>query len=312
MITNANETKPAQELVIPRYIGVSSVNVLAVNPDNKTLKKYGWTISEDAEEPTYGMSKKEDGTDKPARVCFLVQLMDLEDKPVIQMNFMVRPEFRANASGDKVQIIDKYGQTAWATKEDTATRRVPEYANGPAKITTPYRLCHVGEADLIAFIHKYLNITPVEIYDSAKKAYVPTKDPGKISIDDWNALMHGYAKEIREYMAIKPNNQVKVIFGVRTTDNNRTYQDFMKEFLNNGCFINPVTGVYENAKRIIDRYKASSTSSTEYSAAKIAIAGEPKASEDIKDNLENTPVGFFKDMDMSNLLQESDDDLPFA
>ena len=55
MIENVNASKTSSnvEYDIKKYIGVASVNVLAVNPSNAVLRQYGWSIPEGTEEPEY-------------------------------------------------------------------------------------------------------------------------------------------------------------------------------------------------------------------------------------------------------------------
>lgn len=322
MITNANESASTSQSDIKRYIGVATVNVVAVNPNNETLKKYGWNIAEGAEEPSYGTSKNSDGTERAARVRLLVSIKELPGNPVIPLDFSVRPEIRANADKTKFQIIDAYGRTAWATEEEIKNRKVPVYSNGSvAQISTPYRLCHAGEETLIKFLSKYLNVTPFDIFDKAKGQYVPSKNPGKVSIDDWDALCKGDAKELKGYFAMKPDNVVKVILGVRTSDDNRTYQTFFRDgFLSNGNYVSIVTGVYDNAKKLLDKYyerRGDSGDRFDAKAVHFAEAPKPTADTDIKDNSDAVPptaadtvppvdAGLF-----SSAVSDDADDLPF-
>ena len=111
MVDNTNQSKngSSSESGIQKYIGVASVNVLAVNPKNDTLRKYGWQISDDAQEPVYMSEIDRNGKKvKTARVRFLVQLMDLQDKPVIPLDFWVHNEWEINKEGTITFLIINY------------------------------------------------------------------------------------------------------------------------------------------------------------------------------------------------------------
>ena len=304
MIENSNvsKTPSASEFVdIKKYIGVASINVLSINPNNDTLKKYGWTIPEDAEEPKYVTEVERDGKrSKAARVRFLVQIQDLEDKPVISLDFWVRPEYMTNKEGSKMKIIDAYGRTAWATKEEIKAKKVPQYSSGPANICTPYRACHSGEEELIQFLMKYLNVTPLQVFDRKANAYVNTKNPGRLTIDNWSSICEGNVTELRQYIALQPENRVKVILGVRTTDDNKSYQTFMNaRYIGNGATPDASTGEYTTARKEIDKFTAQRPDSPYSFSASLVKEWKTTAS-DVKDNADD----LFNETTVS-------DDMPF-
>lgn len=305
MIENANNSKnpnAGSYFDTKKYVGVASINVLSINPNNEKLRKYGWQIPESAEEPEY---IKSDKNGNPfTRVCFLVQIQDLEDKPVVAMNFMCRNEKALSKDGTKCKIIDAYGRTAWATKEEIANKRIPQYKNGPANISTPYHICHVGEEELIGFLMKYLNITPLQVFDSTKKEYVMSKNPGRLTIDNWNAICTGNMRELAEYVAMMPDNRVKVIFGVQTTPENRTYQTFLNTgYIGNGAMPDVSTMEYGRARKLIDKYfEGRENNTTTFSAAPVKEWVETAT--DVQESTSDLP-----DFDS---LDPQPDDLPFV
>ena len=267
MIENAQASKQpstGEFLDIKKYIGVASINVVAINPNNEKLRMYGWNIPEDADDPVYVKTFEKDGKQQQlTRVRFLVQIQDLEGKPVTYMDFICKPEFSQNnpepGSGKpkKWKIIDAYGRTAWATKEEIEAKKIPQYANGPANISTPYKIAHPGEEELVSFLYKYLNITPLQIFDRQKNNWVSTTNPGRLTIDNWKAICEGNMKELAEYVALFPQNCVKVVFGVQSTDDNKTYQSFLNTgYIGNGSRVNAATGEYDSARKLIDKYYA--------------------------------------------------------
>ena len=168
---------------IKRYIGVAPVFVLAVNPTKSKLEEiYGTTIEND---PVY-VGETEVGEDKKkvaqVRLDFIVKIdgekcKDVDGTPIdaiTRVSFFIRNQYRTNTAGDKVQVIDKYGRTAWATPNDLATHSIPVYSNGPADIDKNYRPAYVGEEELTDFLINYLNIPSVMRYNqNEKKWYNP-------------------------------------------------------------------------------------------------------------------------------------------
>ena len=305
---NASKTAPSGEIIdIKKYIGVASVSVLAINPNNEKLRKYGWSIPQDADEPTY-VTVNNEGK-KSARVRFLVQIQDLDDKPIVAMDFWIRPDVVINKEKTKAQIIDSFGRTAWGTQAEVKAHKIPQYASGPAQISTDYKMCHVGEDALVAFLMKLLNITPMSIFNRAKNAFEPTKNPGHLTIDHWDKLCTGDITELAEYVALQPDNKVKVIFGIRTTDENKTYQTFLStSFIGNGAFTDRNTGEYAAARKAIDRYFENRDSSN-YSFSASPVKEWGVTATDVKDNSEVEDLPAF---DSPEYTRTDVSDLPFA
>lgn len=315
--TNRSKTESNNESGIQKYIGVASVNVLAINPNNEKLRQYGWQIPEDAKEPQYASSVQRDGkTILTNRIRFLVQIMDLENKPVIPMDFWVHDEFQLNKDATKCKIIDSYVRTAWATKEDIRAKKVPQYANGPAAISEKYTLCHVGEENLLNYLFKYLNITPFRVFDKTKNAYVPSSNPGRITIDDWKKLCSGDVSEIADYVALQPDNCVKVVLGINVSNDNKTYQTFLPNcFLSNGSFVNKDTGEYSQARKKIDEFlNGNENSSSSFEATPVREWKE--VASEVHDNSDEIPDAASEEpMDQvpfpDAAADENDDTLPF-
>ena len=308
MITGNNASKVAstEEYVdIPKFIGVASVNVLAINPSNEKLRKYGWTIPEGAEEPKY-VTTTSDGK-KSARVRFLVQIQDLDEKPIVAMDFWIRPDIYFNRDATKAKIIDSFGRSAWGTKEEIQAHRIPQYTNSLANISADYKPCHVGEEEIVMFLMKYLNVTPLQMFSKVKNAWVENKNPGHLTIDHWDRLCQGNVSELAQYVALQPENKVKVIFGVRTTEDNKTYQTFLPTtFIGNGAIPDRTTGEYVAARKAIDRYFENRTDSP-YSFEAYPVKEWGVSATVVKDNSEQRLPGF----DDPSYTVEDPNDLPF-
>ena len=214
--------------VVKRYIGVGSVFVLAVNPNKVELEKlYNTQLEND---PEY-LSEVEVGEDKHkvqnVRLDFIVKT-DADRCSGIEFTtkvaFFIRKEYRYNRDQTKVQVIDKYGRTAWVTIEQAKAHEIPVYKNGPANIDKDYRPAYHGEEELTKFIKAYLNIPNVMKYVNNTWVMVDNPEDCEARLEHIEDYFKGDFKELRDVIALQPNNRVKVLFGVRTTDDNKQYQ----------------------------------------------------------------------------------------
>lgn len=229
--------KETTDVVIKRYIGVAPVKVLAVNPTKAEMEKiYDTDIEND---PVYVGKVDINGQSyNNVRLDFIVATD--EEKTGVSMTtkvaIFVREQYRYNRDMSKVQVIDKYGRTAWVTKEQAQNHEIPIYANGqPANIDKDYRPCYVGEEDLTNFIKAYLNIPNVMKYVNGTWVLVDNPQDCEARLDNIKDYFRGDFRELKDIMALQPNNKVKVLFGVRTNDEGRQYQAvYTNMFLKNG------------------------------------------------------------------------------
>lgn len=207
-----------------KYIGFASCHVLAVNPDAKKLEEiYG------REMPVPEYSGEKDGV-KFARIDFIVKT-DAEScsgiEAIAKATFFVRNEAAINRDGTRQQVIDIYGNAAYGDIDDVKEKKPILTSNGnPAKIGPVYRPSFSGEADLVAFLKAFLVVPQALIYPNGKWEVGPKADDGKFGLDNIKDYFNGNVKEIRDAIALQPNNKVKLLFGVRTNpDDNKQYQD---------------------------------------------------------------------------------------
>ena len=252
---------------IKRYIGVAPVKVLATNPTKAELEAlYNTTLEKDVE---YIGTQNIEGKDVPyARIDFIVRT-DAEKCDGIEMttkvSYFIRKEYRFNGEKTKVQVIDKYGRTAWVTKEQANAHEIPEYKNGPANLDKDYRPCYVGEEDLTNFIKTYLNIPNVQKYVNGKWELVDNPAECEARLDGIDKFFAGDFKELKEIMSYQPNNKVKVLFGVRTTDDGKQYQAaYTQMVLRNG-----VTDFSKLDKDLQERKANGAYSTTEFEVTPI-------------------------------------------
>lgn len=222
---------------IKRYIGVAPVTLLATTPTKEQLEKIYNTNLDKA--PEYTGTQNSNGKDVPyARIDFIVKT-DAERANGIdittKISYFIRKEYRFNRDATKIQVIDKYGRTAWVTKEQLNNHEIPQYKNGPANLDSGYRPCYVGEEDLTNFIKVYLNIPNVQRYVNNEWVMVDNPSECEARLDNIDKFFAGDFKELQEIMSYQPNNKIKVMFGVRTTDDGKQYQTaYTQMVLRNG------------------------------------------------------------------------------
>lgn len=251
---------------IKRYVGVAPVFVLAVNPNKEQLKKLYNTQLENA--PEY-IGEVEVGEDKHkvqnARIDFIVKT-DAERcggiEFITKVAFFIRKEYRYNRDQTKVQVIDKYGRTAWVTIEQAKAQEIPVYSNGqPANIDKDYRPAFHGEEELTNFLKAYLNIPNVMKYVNEKWVMVDKPADCEARLEKIADYFKGDFSELRSAIQLQPTNKVKVLFGVRTTDDNKQYQAVYNQmFLKNN-----ITDYSRLDKDLQERKAAGAYSTTEFS-----------------------------------------------
>ena len=221
----AVETK--ETTAIKRYIGIAPVQIVAVNPTKTELENiYNTTLEK---EPEYLGSTEKNGKNIPQiRIDFVVKTNPEKSngiEMITKMAFFVKKSYMTNKDDTKIKVIDKYGRTAWVTKEEYQNKLIPMTQNGPARIDNGYRPCYVGEEELLKFIKNYLGINDVDEYvDKVWRMRANPQDyeAGFSNIEKW---FGGDISEIKSAIAMMPNNYVKVLFGVRHTDDGKEYQD---------------------------------------------------------------------------------------
>ena len=213
---------------VKRYVGVGSGFVFALITNKAVVEKfYNTQLENDPEQ----LGEIEVGEDKHkvqnVRLDFIVKT-DAEKCGGIEFTtkvaFFIRKEYRYNRDQTKVQVIDKYDRTAWVAIEQAKSHEIPIYKNGPANIDSDYRPAYHGEEELTNFIKAYLNIPNVMKYVNNTWVMVDKPEDCEARLESIAEYFKGNFKELRDVIALQPNNKVKVLFGIRTTDDNKQYQ----------------------------------------------------------------------------------------
>lgn len=240
----------SQEGSFKLYKGIAAFNVVAVNPNKVELAQI--TGRDIEEEPVY--KGKDDNGNDTMRVTFYVKTdPNAKVNNGIELNtsfsFMLTKAQRVGQNSGKIQIIDKYGRTAWATKEDLANKTIPQYANGPANIDKDYRPACQGEESLIDFLINWLNIPNPTNYKDGKWVMKDNAEDSEVSLN-LGTLFAGNVSEISELVKLAEAYAVKGAIGIRTNDEGKQYQQvFTRKFIKNS-----VTD-YSKLDQVIQEFK---------------------------------------------------------
>ena len=262
-----------------KYIGVTPVNVVALNPTKEELEKLlGKTLNKDVEY----FNQDSEGKNQ-IRLDFWVKVDPTWgrqlDVPLQKVSFFISESVRVNRDKTKVQVIDAYGNTGWVTKEDFKAKIVPEYAK---RLTTPYRECYSGEDKLIDFIKKWLNIPDNSVYKNGSWEFVKDMSKCEAEFKNIKGLIKGDIKDLQVLVKKHAAYKVKVCFGIKTTEENKKYQTIYT-----GFFLKHSSGSYDSFDKVINKEKENGgLANVEYSSEQLKIYDvEPSQFENSKPTL---------------------------
>ena len=220
-IGKTQESTETQEF--KKYVGVGSSFVVAVNPTKKEFEDIiGHEVAND---PEYVVDTD---NGKEARIKFVVKTdpNTCNGVEIInQMMFTLRNAPAYNKDQSKVQVIDKYGNSTWANTEDAkAGKKLFSTTGKELKIDSSYRIACVGEPDLIGFLKAYLCVGDAFNYVNGSWVKKDNADDFLFGLEHIKDYFSGDFSEIKEAIALQPNNKVKLLYGVRTTDEGKQYQ----------------------------------------------------------------------------------------
>lgn len=206
-----------------RYVGIGSSFVIAINPTKKELEDiYGREVAND---PEYVVDTD---NGKEARITFIVKTDPKVCDGIESINrimFTLRNAPAYNRDQTKVQVIDKFGNSTWASVEDAKAGKKLLSANGQElMIDASYRMACVGEADLVEFLKVYLGVGNAFNYVNGSWVEKDNTNDYVFGLEHVKDYFKGDFSEIKEAIALQPNNKIKLLYGVRTTDDGKQYQ----------------------------------------------------------------------------------------
>lgn len=200
-----------------RYIGVGSSFIKAVNPSKSELDAImGY---ESQSEPEY---VKDGDNGKEVHLNFIVATdpeacngIDIKNKMMITL----RPLPAYNKDETKVQVIDDYGNHTWIPVEDAKAGKAILLSNGnPQRIDTKYRMACVGECDLVDLLKAYLCVPEAFNYVNGTWVKKENADECVFKLEHIKDYFNGDFSELKDAIALQPNNKVKLLYGVRNAD----------------------------------------------------------------------------------------------
>jgi len=212
-----------------RYVGIGASQILAVNPSKEELGKlYGREVAE----PQY--TGEQDGVET-VRIDFIVKTVpELNDgiDVINKVSFFLRNTAAArsftNSEGKEVKlltVIDRYGNSANASAEDAKAGKRLTYTGKDnmvhlQKIDAKYRVAWEGEAQLVAFLHTFLGIRDAFTYEKNEWLLRDGEDLDiyTLQLEHVKDYFKGDFSELREAIALQPNNKIYLTYGVKSTE----------------------------------------------------------------------------------------------
>ena len=213
-------------VVFPKYIGIGTFQVVALNPTKAEAEKlYGRELEK---EPEYTSVDEKTGI-KQVRLDFIIKTVPEKNNGIellSKISYFLKQQPRITLNGLKVQVINEYGEATWVTTEQLAAglNEIPE---GVASwFEGPYREAVTGEEELTSFLKIYLNI-PGKSFKKKDGTVVYLENPedAKARLENINNYFSGNVKEISDIIKMQPDNKIQLPIGVKTTDDNKQYQD---------------------------------------------------------------------------------------
>lgn len=204
-----------------RYIGYGASSIKMFNPTKEKLDEFmGY---ESSFEPEY---LKEDNGEKQVNLHFIVETdpnlcngIDIKNKAM----FTLKAKPALGSSGETVQVLDDFGNYTRMNYEDAkAHKPLP----GNYKIDqTGYRIACEGEVDLTVFLKKYLCVPSSLDYKNGVWTVKPdAKEKAMFRLENIKDYFKGDFSEIKEALALQPNNKVMLLYGVKTKEDGKQQQ----------------------------------------------------------------------------------------
>lgn len=213
-------------VVFPKYMGIGTFQVVALNPTKAEAEKlYGRELEK---EPEYTSVDEKTGV-KQVRLDFIIKTIPEKNNGIellSKISYFLKQQPRITLNGLKVQVINEYGEATWVTTQQLAAG-LSEIPEGVASwFEGPYREAITGEEELTSFLKIYLNV-PGKSFKKKDGTVVYLENPedAKARLENINTYFSGNIKEISDIIKMQPENRIQLAIGVKTTDDNKQYQD---------------------------------------------------------------------------------------
>lgn len=214
-INNSDESQTGGSI---KYTGLTTLKPLIVNPTKEQMEKMGMKSEK---EPEYIKVEEKDGKKSyKTRLTFFLTKKIGEGEGahnlIVSHSVFLEPKPNYNKKGDKVEVIDKFGKSSYISVDDYKSKNIPYDWLDKASIKVAY----VGQAQLINFMRA--------IAGSSKEDETVIEDfcAGGSVKSLFDPSGKGLSELKKDIFAIsKTDNVVKLLLGVRVTDDGKIYQE---------------------------------------------------------------------------------------
>lgn len=260
-----------------KYIGLDKFTLKAINPTRKELNKI---LNTNLEPEIEYKSLSADGNPQIRLDMYFEKVLENEnDFPYIhKTSLFLEDTMQLSQDGSKVKVINLYGNTAYIDIDHFKNKTLPENMKWFAQ---PYKKCFSGEENLVNFAKAYFNTPAPTKFNGVD--YVPIEDlrNAEMEINDVKKLIQGDLTELQEFFVFK--NEIKILVGIKTTPDNKTYQDTFKE-----CFIKVNAHSYKYVEDALEEArKVGKYALTKFSFDKLHVYKENTQNVEIIQNTDN-------------------------
>lgn len=204
---------PAKKL----YVGFANMRVIAFNPSPAAYQAIFGVP------PTFDLVYYGTGDDGVRWANFTFYLESCLTPNLIRTRVSYRMYEKTNGSQrtGKVQIIDRFSETTWASQDDIQNGRIPVQSNGRlARITTPYRMAYVGEEKVMSALKSIMGVPSPWKYDGGNWTLVSEDEAKKVefSLNNVQSVFSGDFSEISEAVKQAKDRMVMCLLGIKAND----------------------------------------------------------------------------------------------
>ena len=212
-----------------KYIGIAACKVIAVNPSKSELEAIYGTPQEN--DPNYlGVNKE---TNAPTvRIDFFLQTVPERCngiEAISRVSFFLEKSKIVGSQSGKIQVIDRYAQSAWATEAELTNHIVPQYANGPASIDKDYWPAYVGQIQMLDFLKAYLGVSNARVYKNGVWTMNQNLSDCEAKLEHVDDYFKGDFSELKFLVGVQPSNSLRTLWGIREKDG-KEYQVVYNEY----------------------------------------------------------------------------------
>ncbi len=208
-----------------RYIGYTNVNIVGINPNKAEWEKlYGMTRED---EITYLNKNTVNGKEtEQIRIDFIIKTDPSKSNGVEitdRISYFLSNLPNYNKAGDKVQMVDAYGDFCWLPIEQA---KANDSSGANARFSgEKMRPAYIGEESLVNLIRAYAGVPERTYWDNNNKTWKEIDRPMDAAMQLDYVENYFTKGDISEIKSIPIYNQIRVLFGIKKTDDGKLYSD---------------------------------------------------------------------------------------